>query len=277
MNIACVPFRSLVLLALVANGCRTRAAIVDSPPRNLEGTVSEVVTQLGSQVHAAVVVDPAAHELAECAHIRVLVPANTTASAAAGLAALSVRSLGLTVNPLPNGWLLTRDPSVRAQYPRECRGHLPAGADPYALRPEMPVAPAQAFPAPPLPANDGGASINAILGGITQRAPGEIDVTPAARDALFENMTRVGSTVRIIPQEENGAVVGMRLYGIRRGTVYDALGFQNGDTLRELNGVDIASPERALEAYSRLRNASIITATITRRGAPMELHYRLTH
>jgi general secretion pathway protein C len=72
--------------------------------------------------------------------------------------------------------------------------------------------------------------------------------------------------VRIIPHEEYGRVVGVRLYGIRTGGLAHLLGFQNGDLLRSVNGVDITDPDAALRAYARLREQDAHVFDLTRRG-----------
>jgi general secretion pathway protein C len=37
----------------------------------------------------------------------------------------------------------------------------------------------------------------------------------------------------------------------------------------------MASPEKALEAYARLRTANNLNVKVTRRGAPMSIDYRI--
>ena len=82
-------------------------------------------------------------------------------------------------------------------------------------------------------------------------------------------------TARIIPHEENGRTVGVKLYGIRRNSLLGRLGLQNGDMLRTINGYDMTSPDSALEAYSRLRGANNLSVNVVRRGNPMALEYNI--
>ena len=51
---------------------------------------------------------------------------------------------------------------------------------------------------------------------------------------------------RIVPEQENGKVVGIRMFGIRPDTLLGMLGMENGDRLQTINGFDMASPEKAL-------------------------------
>jgi general secretion pathway protein C len=65
------------------------------------------------------------------------------------------------------------------------------------------------------------------------------------------------------------------MFGIRPDTLLGTLGLQNGDRLETINGFNMASPEKALEAYARLRTAGNLNVKVTRRGQPMSIDYRI--
>ena len=80
---------------------------------------------------------------------------------------------------------------------------------------------------------------------------------------------------RVIPHEEDGRVVGVRLYGIRRTSLLGRLGVRNGDMLRTINGFDMTSPDSALEAYTRLRTSDQLTLAVKRQNNDMTIEYRI--
>jgi general secretion pathway protein C len=82
-------------------------------------------------------------------------------------------------------------------------------------------------------------------------------------------------TARIVPEKEGDKVVGIRLYGVRPDTLLGVLGMENGDRLQTINGFDMASPEKALEAYARLRTAEKLVVQVNRRGQPVNLDYNI--
>ena len=82
-------------------------------------------------------------------------------------------------------------------------------------------------------------------------------------------------SARIVPEQKDGKVVGVRLFGIRPKTMLGVLGMKNGDRLEQINGFDMGSPEKALEAYARLRTASSLKVKVTRRGKPVVLEYQI--
>ena len=80
---------------------------------------------------------------------------------------------------------------------------------------------------------------------------------------------------RIVPEQENGKVVGIRLFGVKPDTLLGTLGMENGDRLEKINGFDMTSPEKALEAYARLRTADHLTVSVNRRGQETNLDYNI--
>lgn len=79
--------------------------------------------------------------------------------------------------------------------------------------------------------------------------------------------------VRTVPHERSGNLVGFKLYGVRRDHLAQQLGLQNGDLLRSVSGFELTSPDAALEAYAKLRDADEVTLVIERRGRPLRLRY----
>jgi general secretion pathway protein C len=119
------------------------------------------------------------------------------------------------------------------------------------------------------------------------RAAVEVPATPARQDAAaaaatgasrnrLENpMSSLGS-LRFVPAKQDGKVVGLRLFGIRPGSLLSTLGLQNGDRLESINGFDIASPQKAFEAYARLSTAKRLSVRIVRLGRPVQIDLNIS-
>jgi general secretion pathway protein C len=144
------------------------------------------------------------------------------------------------------------------------------------------AASALAAAAPPAPP----AGAAAVVGGTTalpadiaskiQRvSPTEMNVDRQVVDKILENQAELMRSARIVPEQENGKVVGIRLFGIRPDTLLGTLGIENGDRLQQINGFDMASPEKALEAYARLRTADHLTVQVNRRGQNVNLDFNI--
>lgn len=102
------------------------------------------------------------------------------------------------------------------------------------------------------------------------------DIAPRVlRASMFDGAADLLGRLGVVPHEENGRVIGVKLYGIRRNSLLSQLGLQNGDLLRTINGLDLSTPARALDAYAQLRNADHLSVALVRRGRPVAMEYRI--
>jgi membrane-associated protease RseP (regulator of RpoE activity) len=93
-------------------------------------------------------------------------------------------------------------------------------------------------------------------------------------------MTRVTAnneltSLRVLPSHVDGGVMGVKVFGIRVGSAAAKIGLQNGDTLETLDGLALAAPEQALEAYTKTHDAKKLVLGIERKGAHLDMHYRV--
>jgi general secretion pathway protein C len=144
----------------------------------------------------------------------------------------------------------------------------------------MPPAPKGAAPAaaapPPPPPKEGPSNVDPdILKGVRRVSATEFDVDRGVVDKILENQAELMRQARIVPEQENGKMVGIRLFGVRPDTLLGVLGMENGDRLQTINGFDMTSPEKALEAYARLRTADQLVVQVNRRGSNMNLDYNI--
>ncbi len=151
----------------------------------------------------------------------------------------------------------------------------------FAVQPTVPPPAPAAAPAAPLaptpaPPAGGPASVPPEIASKIQKvSDNEFNVDRAVVDKILENQADLMRSARIVPEQKDGKVVGIRLFGIRPDTLLGTLGFQNGDRLESINGFNMASPEKALEAYARLRTASNLNVKINRRGQTQSIDYRI--
>jgi general secretion pathway protein C len=100
----------------------------------------------------------------------------------------------------------------------------------------------------------------------------EIDRTTL--EATLANPAELMKT-RILPVRDGDRVVGMKLLGIKPGTLLGSLGMENGDVLTSINGFEMNDPQKMLEAYSKLTHADALSATVTRGGKPVNLELKI--
>lgn len=94
----------------------------------------------------------------------------------------------------------------------------------------------------------------------------EVLIERSAVDAIFERALELTQGLRVAPDVRNGAVTGMRLFGVRPDSLPAKLGFQNGDTIERVNGVALNSPEAALSLYATARALQRFDVDVNRAG-----------
>lgn len=129
------------------------------------------------------------------------------------------------------------------------------------------AAPAKYNDAPPPSANLGST--------IKQMSENEYEVPRAEIDKTLSNLNDVAMQARIVPAFKDGVAQGFKLFSIRPDSIYSKIGVQNGDVIKRINGYDLNSPEKALEVYSKLKEASRIDIEVERNGASVRKTYNV--
>ena len=92
---------------------------------------------------------------------------------------------------------------------------------------------------------------------------------------ILENQGELMKSARIVPVNQDGKVAGLRLLGIRPDSLLSVLGLENGDQLSSINGFEMSDPQKALEAYAKLRTADHLTVAVTRKGQPTNIDFSI--
>ena len=100
---------------------------------------------------------------------------------------------------------------------------------------------------------NGGLTDEELDEGIQKISDTKVIVKRELVEKVLSDQASLMRTARVIPHQENGQTVGVKLYGIRRNSLLGRLGLKNGDMLRTINGFDLSDPASALEAFATLR------------------------
>ena len=101
------------------------------------------------------------------------------------------------------------------------------------------------------------------------------EVDKSLIDKILSNTTALATSARFVPSIKEGKPNGFKLYAIRPGSVFAKIGLQNADLIKAINGLDMSTPDRALEAYTKLKSASHLTVQVERRGENVTLDYQI--
>lgn len=69
------------------------------------------------------------------------------------------------------------------------------------------------------------------------------------------NPAELFSQARILPKYEEGQMVGVQLNSVKEGSLFEDIGIQSGDTITQLNGISIDSPEQSAALLRELAEA----------------------
>ena len=137
-----------------------------------------------------------------------------------------------------------------------------------------PAAPAPPPPPTPMVHGDDEPQTSEVTG-VTKMSGTDYRVERAEVDKALANLNEVATQARIVPSFKNGRANGFKMFAIKRASIYDKIGLQNGDVIQKINGYEMNSPERALEIYSKLSNATSLSIELSRGSVTMTLNYAI--
>lgn len=90
----------------------------------------------------------------------------------------------------------------------------------------------------------------------------------------LEDINQLLTQARIQPHFKDGTADGLSISRIQRGSIFSKLGLRNGDTIQEVNGNALRSPEDVFSLYEKLKSGAGASVKITRRGRQRNLNYK---
>ena len=94
-------------------------------------------------------------------------------------------------------------------------------------------------------------------------------------ERAFSRASALAGSTRTRTIQQHGAAVGLMLTRIASGGLFESLGLKRGDTLKTLNGFQVASVEGMLKAKTQLTAAPRLSLALVRGGRQMTIEYRL--
>ncbi len=104
--------------------------------------------------------------------------------------------------------------------------------------------------------------------------PGRCVLPRAYLEALLADPSTLAKQARVMPSVRDGVTRGFKMYGVRPDSLPKRLGFKNGDLVTSVNGLPLTGMDHAMAAYSKLRNATVLTVELERKGEV--LHKEIT-
>jgi len=115
----------------------------------------------------------------------------------------------------------------------------------------------------------------AIASKIERVSATEYRVDRSAIDAILEQQAQLMRGARIRPVKQGDQVTGMRIARVSRGSLMQTVGIRRGDVIQSINGFSLTDPQKALEAYGRLRTADHLALQLMRGGKPVTIDFHI--
>jgi len=116
-------------------------------------------------------------------------------------------------------------------------------------------------------------NVAAVKQGVVAIDESRWQISKAVVDNARANLNSLLQTARMIPQVENGKTIGFKLVEMEKGSLLEQIGLRVGDVVVEINQVKLNSPEKALQIFQQLREASNISLGLMRNGKPETFEY----
>jgi len=110
---------------------------------------------------------------------------------------------------------------------------------------------------------------------VNRLADNRYSIDEAGVAQLTGNINQYMTQVRLIPFFEGNKSAGYRIAAIRPGTTFEQLGFQGGDVLQQVNGLDVSSPEKLYTIFQNLKDEKKVSVNILRQGQKNTLTYEI--
>jgi type II secretory pathway component PulC len=126
----------------------------------------------------------------------------------------------------------------------------------------------------PKPAGAPAPDMPDVSGQITKTDDTHYTITRAALRKLLDGEALVRS-MRIVPEQRDGAVIGVRLFSIKPGSAASAVGIRNGDVILAINGLPTSNPDNVLQLYGHGATIDVVKLSIVRLGQPLAIEVKI--
>lgn len=105
-----------------------------------------------------------------------------------------------------------------------------------------------------------------------QRIGTKIEVDTRYRDRLIsEELPNILMQASSEPVVVNGEITGFRIFQFDQNSIFHKLGLQDGDIVREINGIPLNNVARTIQFLNGLREENQVHVNVLRNGSPVSL------
>lgn len=111
--------------------------------------------------------------------------------------------------------------------------------------------------------------------GISEVGTDEFVVEEGELNAAIENLPLVLTQARAVPYFKDGKSIGLRMFAIRSGSIYEKIGLKNGDILKSVNGQSLADLTQAVKLFEKLKEERSVNVVLERDRQDRDFKYQI--
>lgn len=109
---------------------------------------------------------------------------------------------------------------------------------------------------------------------VKKESPGKFTVDQSEVDEAMQNLDKLYTDIRAVPNFSGGKVSGMKILSVKAGSLFDKLGLKRGDILQKINGIEL-DVKKGFEIFNQLKDQKGINLDLIRQGQPTTLDYEI--
>lgn len=107
---------------------------------------------------------------------------------------------------------------------------------------------------------------------VKTEAPGKFTVDQKEIDEALQNLDKLYTDIRAVPNFSGGKVQGMKILSVKNGSLFAKLGLRRGDVLEKINGMEL-DVKKGFEIFNTLKDQKSISLDLIRSGQPTTMEY----
>ena len=101
----------------------------------------------------------------------------------------------------------------------------------------------------------------------------ELTIDESEISTALDNIPLILTQARAVPYFKEGRSIGLRMYGIKTGSIYEKLGLRNGDILKSVNENSLGDLTQALKLLEQLKSERSVALVLERDKKDREFRY----